>query len=44
MRKLILAPVTSKDFDRLKNSAPMSTAPSYCRKLPPFTPSKMMSE
>jgi len=43
MRKLILAPVTLKDLERLKNSTPTSRAPGVARKLPPSTPSKIMS-
>ena len=34
-RKLILAPVTLKDLERLKNSTPVSFAPGVARKLPP---------
>ena len=43
MRKLSLAPVTLKDLERLKNSTPTSRAPGVARKLPPSTPSKIMS-
>ena len=40
---IMLAPVTLKDLERLKNSTPISFAPGVARKLPPNAPSKIIS-
>ena len=43
-KKPMRAPVTLNDLESEKNSTPTSSAPGYCKKLPPGSPSNTMSE